>query len=697
MNHQLLRCLRLAALSVLSLSLFAQSTESIPFRLNLSPLNEVPAITDLNARGWSTVWLHVVRNAQGQVVSGSVDFTVRYQFPGETSFTGLHIHRGAAGTNGPVVIDTGILGTAPLVDPEGRGEIFRQAPVRPGSAGVAVLNEILADPENFYVNLHTTVHRGGAIRGQLQRTEFRTYGVELNPRNEVPAVMNSRASGIAFLTLLAGVNDQGVLQSAEVTFDVNYMGFAEGTHFTGMHIHQGPRGMNGPVTVDTGLTRAQNIFAGAGGGGNLRYVTDVNVTSANSVNTIYTMLTNPDGTYLNLHSDAFPGGEIRGPLRSTELIQFSSLNMLPQNEVPPVTNLDAQGQGAFSVSLMRAPNGEALAGYTIFDVNYAFPGATTFTGLHIHREAAGANGPVVLDSGIRTGSLVVSEGGFGNIYRRAIAMTPAQLAALNALLANPRNFYINLHTTAHPPGAVRAQLMDSPLAPPRIDNVITSVSDPSRTTLAQGGLMTIYGRNLSAISGTLDGWEGMRAPEELNGVSVSIEGRPAPVLEVKPGSIIAQVPFETSASMVELSAKTPGGTSNTLRANVARIAPALFFDQINTDGMRAVAYDLESGKLINQENPGAMGMTVAVFGTGFGQSTPALRTGQVADDRVLARFPDVRVSIGGRPTGSAITVLIPGLVGITQTIFRLPDARGAAALDLEFMGVRANRVVVYMR
>jgi uncharacterized protein (TIGR03437 family) len=90
-------------------------------------------------------------------------------------------------------------------------------------------------------------------------------------------------------------------------------------------------------------------------------------------------------------------------------------------------------------------------------------------------------------------------------------------------------------------------------------------------------------------------------------------------------------------------------------------------------------------------------MTVAVFGTGFGQSTPALRTGQVADDRVLARFPDVRVSIGGRPTGSAITVLIPGLVGITQTIFRLPDARGAAALDLEFMGVRANRVVVYMR
>ena len=32
-----------------------------------------------------------------------------------------------------------------------------------------IFEGILADPGQFYVNLHTTLHRGGALRGQLQR------------------------------------------------------------------------------------------------------------------------------------------------------------------------------------------------------------------------------------------------------------------------------------------------------------------------------------------------------------------------------------------------------------------------------------------------------------------------------------------------------------------------------------------------
>ena len=63
---------------------FGQTAETIPFRVVLSPKNELPA-ADLNASGTATLWVHILRDAGGQVVAGSVDFKVRYQFSGETT------------------------------------------------------------------------------------------------------------------------------------------------------------------------------------------------------------------------------------------------------------------------------------------------------------------------------------------------------------------------------------------------------------------------------------------------------------------------------------------------------------------------------------------------------------------------------------------------------------------------------------
>ncbi|MFN9296281.1 MAG: CHRD domain-containing protein [Acidobacteriota bacterium] len=123
-----------------SFSLLAQSAESIPFRLNMSPQNEVPAVTGLDATGFGTVWLHVLRDSSGRITSGTVDFNVRYQFPGEVTFTGLHIHRGNAGANGPVLIDSRITAGNPVVDASGRGAITRSAEIAPGSPNVAVLS-----------------------------------------------------------------------------------------------------------------------------------------------------------------------------------------------------------------------------------------------------------------------------------------------------------------------------------------------------------------------------------------------------------------------------------------------------------------------------------------------------------------------------------------------------------------------------
>src|SRR5688500_12134707 len=95
----------LLSLSLSAAGLFSQSVETIPYRAIMLTSNEVPPVT-INASGTATMWLHVIKDAQGRVTSASTDFQVNFQLPGATRITGLHIHNGRAGENGPVRIDT---------------------------------------------------------------------------------------------------------------------------------------------------------------------------------------------------------------------------------------------------------------------------------------------------------------------------------------------------------------------------------------------------------------------------------------------------------------------------------------------------------------------------------------------------------------------------------------------------------------
>ncbi len=68
--------------------------------------------------------------------------------------TKFHIHRGIAGQNGPVVVD--------LTEVADQGQTRGRVEADP-----ALVAEIAAHPENFYVDRHTISHPDGAVRGQL--------------------------------------------------------------------------------------------------------------------------------------------------------------------------------------------------------------------------------------------------------------------------------------------------------------------------------------------------------------------------------------------------------------------------------------------------------------------------------------------------------------------------------------------------
>jgi CHRD domain len=71
-----------------------------------------------------------------------------------------HIHEGAAGTNGPVVVNLAAPGDGNAADCLTEGEAGK-------FVGNQTVAEILANPSNYYVNVHNADYPGGAIRGQL--------------------------------------------------------------------------------------------------------------------------------------------------------------------------------------------------------------------------------------------------------------------------------------------------------------------------------------------------------------------------------------------------------------------------------------------------------------------------------------------------------------------------------------------------
>jgi hypothetical protein len=144
------------------------------FTAQLSASNETTPIAggEQNARGDVRITFNLTRDAANNVSGGSATFVVNLRdFPAGAIWTLAHIHRGASGVAGNVVVNTGLTPPTtniPLTNGTISNQTFSNQPiVTNGQPDVALINDIISNPAGFYFNVHTAANGNGAVRGQL--------------------------------------------------------------------------------------------------------------------------------------------------------------------------------------------------------------------------------------------------------------------------------------------------------------------------------------------------------------------------------------------------------------------------------------------------------------------------------------------------------------------------------------------------
>ena len=145
----------------------APSDAPLIFVADLRASNEVPPVANAesNATGTAMVTITPTRDSSNAITGGTA--TMQFTASGLTNTSNIilaHVHTGAAGVNGPFVINSNLSAATPIPTPTGSAGFERSAiPV-----DAAVINALVANPSGHYFNIHTTLNPGGAVRGQMR-------------------------------------------------------------------------------------------------------------------------------------------------------------------------------------------------------------------------------------------------------------------------------------------------------------------------------------------------------------------------------------------------------------------------------------------------------------------------------------------------------------------------------------------------
>jgi hypothetical protein len=138
-----------------SLGLGDEAAPPTVFNVLLRAENEPNGASTSDSKGHAQVMVFA---------DGTMEFSFTVNNKSGETYTRAHIHKAPAGVNGPIHWDFLEAGNPVASISDQPSQLRGVARAR----AAAVLADLLANPDQYYVNVHSTVFPGGAMRGQLQ-------------------------------------------------------------------------------------------------------------------------------------------------------------------------------------------------------------------------------------------------------------------------------------------------------------------------------------------------------------------------------------------------------------------------------------------------------------------------------------------------------------------------------------------------
>ncbi len=211
---------------------------------------------------------------------------------------------------------------------------------------------------------------------------------------------------------------------------------------------------------------------------------------------------------------------------------------------------------------------------------------------------------------------------------------------------------------------------------PTITGIVNNATpNAGNTPIAPGELVSVNGTNLGDATFVGCG-SPAGIPNSCGGVSVTIDGKTAPVRNEVANQLIIQAPVDlTGASAVVVVTRVTGGqtlVSQPFTATVVPTAPQMYFVSVNN---MLFGNCFSSGSQVSPSNAVLPGALVRCLGTGFGVTNPVVPTGQVQPQSPLpAVVAAVRVTVAGQnATVNSASLSQGNTVGQNQVIFTVPQ------------------------
>ena len=191
-------------------------------------------------------------------------------------------------------------------------------------------------------------------------------------------------------------------------------------------------------------------------------------------------------------------------------------------------------------------------------------------------------------------------------------------------------------------------------------------SAPAGNPIAPGEFLTLYGTGLAKSNQTA-------APPYpvggLNGVTVLINGKSAPLYFVSAGQINCLAPFATLGPTATIVVQNAGTSSNTVTVPVAATSPGIY--SLNQSGTGAGAILHSDYSVVNAANPASPGETVLIYLTGLGSVNPPVADGTATSGLSYSNSQPA-VLVGGFSGTVVYSGLAPGYPGLYQLNVTLP-------------------------